>query len=174
MENLNKTHHYKRDMVLMEKKEPKNWILSSGFSNIMEADCFLTTNQLHADEIPEELKENGDLAGKCISCEREFILNNSYDGKKIVAGHLFKSDRHESVRYYRMNVHIQCAQHCNIAMSGNEAKYTANLIRVYGIEEYEKLVFLANQVKKLIYKDYIKIILESREIIKLKTEELDI
>jgi hypothetical protein len=97
--------------------------------------------------------------------------------KDFVAGHYYKTEgsaAHKSVEYDRMNVNLQDSQYCNRFLSGNESNYEIHLIEKIGQDEFDKLKFRANQTKKLTYRDFINIIIESKEIIKQRIRELKI
>lgn len=93
---------------------------------------------------------SGKIIAHCISCEREKIIESSYQLKEFHAGHYFKEDRHESVALDEINVNGQCGR-CNRYLNGNESAYEENLRIKYGDEEFENLRYRKNQIKKYSY-----------------------
>ena len=94
----------------------------------------------------------GEIKGYCISCGKEWeaILYSDksiMNGKEWHAGHYWKSDRHESVRFHEWNVSGQHG-HCNVYKHGDEANYEGNLRIKIGDDNFLILRFLKNQIKK--------------------------
>jgi hypothetical protein len=97
----------------------------------------------------------GEINGNCISCCKRFepVLYSDksiMNGREIVAGHYFLSDRHASVRFDERNVNLQCYR-CNKYLSGNLAKYLPSLIDKIGQDQYNLLVIAKNQTHKFDY-----------------------
>lgn len=118
--------------------------------------------------------ERGELIAQCISCGRKTIINSSYDLKKFVAGHYFRTFGFTSVEFDRDNVNIQCSQYCNVNMSGNLSLYQKSLVVKIGQERFDVLKAKAQKTHKLTYRELINIIIESREIIARRKKELHI
>lgn len=121
---------------------------------------------------------SGEIKGNCISCgeEWEAILYSDksiMNGKKWHAGHYWKSDRHESVRFNEWNVNGQNS-YCNRYKSGDEANYEVGLIKKISEEKFEELKFLKNQIKKNSIIDYENIIKKYKEKAKIEAERLGI
>jgi Bacteriophage Lambda NinG protein len=96
--------------------------------------------------------ESGAIIGKCISCGKEWRPNLFSDGSIMNgnewhAGHLFKSNQYESVRYDEVNINGQ-HKYCNRQKHGDEANYTIGLIKKFGLEEYNALVLRKNKIHK--------------------------
>lgn len=93
---------------------------------------------------------SGDILAKCISCQGEQIIDNSYQLKYWHAGHYFKEkgiSGSESVALDEDNVHLQCAR-CNIHLNGNESNYEENLRRKIGNERFVLLQQKRREIKK--------------------------
>lgn len=95
--------------------------------------------------------DTGEISGRCISCGKKFQVTKFSDGsimngREWHAGHLWKSDKHASVRYDPRNINGQCKQ-CNRQLHGNEAKYQENLIKKIGQKEFDSLTLKKNQIK---------------------------
>jgi len=76
----------------------------------------------------------------CISCGRPFTD----------AGHYFSGGSYPVLKYNPNNVHGQCRE-CNTFMEVKpeiKQSYTENLIKKIGIEEFDKLVGIAEMYKK--------------------------
>ena len=83
-----------------------------------------------------------DMDDPCISC-------GSYSLKQ--AGHFYSGGNFPSLKFNEKNVHGQCVK-CNYYLSGNLLEYRKNLINKIGIDEVEKLDFLAQREKQTGYK----------------------
>ena len=99
---------------------------------------------------------NGEIIAKCISCNRIWLINNSYDLKNFHAGHYFNDNDYKSVRFDEININGQCAK-CNTpapkGMSGNLSNYQIGLIKKVGQKEFDELVKRKDQIKKFGYKE---------------------
>jgi hypothetical protein len=73
-----------------------------------------------------------DLNSPCISCG--YIGN----GRKWNAGHFKPQGNNQQLRYYTLNIFIQCEQ-CNSFKSGNLVPYRENLIKKIGLNKVEWL-----------------------------------
>lgn len=103
-----------------------------------------------------EINEYGHIQGFCISCGKKFEPvfysdKSMSNGREIVAGHYFLSNKFASVRFDERNVHLQCAQKCNKYLSGNLSAYLPNLIKKIGQDQYNLLVLAKNQTHKFDY-----------------------
>ena len=120
----------------------------------------------------------GEIKGYCISCGKEWeaILYSDksiMNGKEWHAGHYWKSDRHESVRFHEWNVSGQHG-HCNVYKHGDEANYEGNLRIKIGDDNFLILRFLKNQIKKNSIIDYENISKEYKEKAKIEAKRLGI
>ena len=77
----------------------------------------------------------------CISC-------NNRLGKKYDAGHYFSVGAYPNLRFNEDNVHAQCVA-CNQHRHGNINEYTIQLPKRIGIERFEALKQLRNDILKL-------------------------
>ncbi len=92
---------------------------------------------------------SGEILAKCTACRRTEILNNTYEWKRWHASHYWLENKYKSVRFDEENVNL-CCQGCNSpeGLSGNLANYEVNLIDKIGNENFQKLNFRRNQIKK--------------------------
>ena len=67
------------------------------------------------------------------------ISSNSHTGQKH-AGHFYSTGGHNSIRFNLYNIWLQNA-HQNTYLSGNPIEYRNNLIKLFGEERCEKLIF---------------------------------
>ena len=99
---------------------------------------------------------SGEILAKCISCNRTWIINNSYDLKNCHAGHFYLENKYASVRFDLINLNMQCSK-CNTpaprGMSGNLAEYEIGLIKKVGQEEFDNLKIRKDQIKKYSFKE---------------------
>ncbi|MGV8130507.1 MAG: recombination protein NinG [Candidatus Pacearchaeota archaeon] len=122
--------------------------------------------------------KNGNIFGYCFTCNAKWDVNLFSDksisnGKKWHAGHFYKADRTESVRFDERNIHLQC-YNCNKNLSGNESSYAKKLRELLGDDEFAKLEFDKNQLKKHFAWDYDLIAKEYREKAHQEAERLGI
>jgi len=120
-----------------------------------------------------EKTPSGDILARCISCKRWWIITGPYMPKDFHAGHYFKEDRHESVRYNHVNINGQCS-YCNRRLSGNGAEYHDGLIMKYGQSAYDKLVLEKNQIEKYTHSELVEIIICHIKLSKERIKELDV
>ncbi len=85
-----------------------------------------------------------DKGKNCISCG--FVLKGSFD-----AGHYFKSELYSSLKFNEDNIHGQCVQ-CNRRLEGNLNKYSLDLPGRIGNVKFDKLNYLANLEKQILFK----------------------
>ena len=85
------------------------------------------------------------LCGKCISCGATWLLMSPDDWKKYQAGHYWREDKYESVRFDERNVNGQCFR-CNRYMSGNLAEYAEGLKKKIGARAFNALNIKRNKV----------------------------
>jgi hypothetical protein len=71
----------------------------------------------------------------CISCGNEWKPN-------FHAGHGYKAETYETLKYHLHNINGQCEQ-CNLRKDGDFAGYSLNLPDRIGLENYNELVRLA-------------------------------
>ena len=90
---------------------------------------------------------SGEIIARCICCKHSKILNNTYDWVEFHASHYWLEDQYASVRFDEENVNGGCRR-CNKQLSGNLANYEVNLIDKIGNENFQKLNFRRNQIKK--------------------------
>ena len=92
---------------------------------------------------------SGEILVKCIACGKGKILNNTYEWRIWHASHYWLENKYKSVRFDEENVNGSC-QRCNSpeGLSGNLANYEVNLIEKIGNENFQKLNFRRNRIKK--------------------------
>ena len=90
---------------------------------------------------------SGEILIKCIACSRSKILNNTYEWRTWHASHYWLENKYASVRFDEENVN-GCCSHCNKHLSGNLAQYEVNLIDKIGNENFQRLNFRRNQIRK--------------------------
>ena len=71
----------------------------------------------------------------CISCGCQWHSD-------FQAGHFFKAELYETLKYHLHNISGQCQQ-CNLRKDGNHSEYSLRLPNRIGIENYQNLVKLA-------------------------------
>ena len=76
-----------------------------------------------------------DKGKPCISCGNDWKPN-------FQAGHGYKAETYETLKYHLHNVNGQCEQ-CNLRKDGDFAGYSLNLPDRIGLENYNELVRLA-------------------------------
>lgn len=79
--------------------------------------------------------------GKCFTC------GNIFTFEELQCGH-FVGGRRNSVFFEINNSHAQCGG-CNTFLGGNLDIYREKMIKVYGIDEVERLESLRHQVRKI-------------------------
>lgn len=104
------------------------------------------------------------LAAKCFCCGKIWLLDSTEAKRYNHCSHLFREDLFESVRYYHNNLRPAC-RNCNKNLHGNTAIFTEKLIAEIGLNEYEKLCFLKNQIKKWNALELEQIIKEHEELL---------
>ncbi len=109
------------DLETKEREEKENKSLKLAKLN--------TKTQVHA------FVRERDKGKSCISCEVEW--NETFQ-----AGHFYKSETFETLKYHLDNIHGQCFR-CNNFLDGNFDNYSLNLTKRIGIDRYDKLVKLA-------------------------------
>lgn len=77
---------------------------------------------------------------KCITCGKEGR------GSFMHAGH-FISRKNNSVLFNEKNVHAQCFN-CNLWRQGESGIYAQEIIKRYGIEEFDALVAKGKEIKQ--------------------------
>lgn len=112
---------------------------------------------------------SGEILARCTACSKTQILINTYEWKFWHASHYWLENKYKSVKYDEENVHL-CCYNCNKYLSGNLAKFEVNLIDKIGNENFQKLNFRRNQVKKYdvielieMNKHYLKVIKRLKE-----------
>jgi hypothetical protein len=70
------------------------------------------------------------LGRACITCGTR---SAKFDG-----GHFLPTSTHKSIRFYTLQIHLQCYQ-CNQKNSGRPSEYRVAMIRLYGLEKVEWL-----------------------------------
>ena len=133
---------------------------------------FIRLRDLERNEI------TGEVFGHCIACKKKWEVNFYSDGSIMnpdnwCAMHYFLSDRNESVRYHENNVCLGCFR-CNKYLSGNLALYKINLMSKIGLERFEHLIFLKNQIKKYNYLELEELKNMYKEKCKLEAKRLGI
>lgn len=81
-----------------------------------------------------------------------YTCGNFYNWKEIQAGHGIPG-RNNAILFLETIVKPQCAP-CNIWKRGNYALFTRHLIDELGLEEYDRLLNLSQQVVKFTALDY--------------------
>ncbi len=94
-------------------------------------------------------RSNGEYYSQCISCDKYILLNSEAksETKEYHAGHYWREDQYNSVRFDEDNIHGQCLR-CNRFLHGNLAEYEINLQRKIGKERFEQLKLRRNIPKK--------------------------
>ena len=90
---------------------------------------------------------SGEIIAECLACKRIWTLNNTYEWKDWHASHYWLEDKYASVRFDEYNVN-GCCSVCNKYLHGNLAMYEVNLIEKIGNEDFQKLNFRRNLIKK--------------------------
>jgi len=90
---------------------------------------------------------SGEILVKCIACGKSKILDNTYMWRIWHASHYWLENKYASVRFDEENVN-GCCYNCNKNLSGNLANYEINLIDKIGNENFQRLNFRRNQIKK--------------------------
>lgn len=85
----------------------------------------------------------------CFTCGKDMIVTEAQSGHGIPG-------RTNSVLFMEEVVKPQCSS-CNIFKGGNLSVFTAKLIKELGIERYQELLEIAQQVKQYKLIDYIEI-----------------
>ena len=75
--------------------------------------------------------------------KRDNYICFTCDAKGSEAGHF----RHGKLDFDEMNLNCQCTR-CNKWLSGNQGIYAIRLIKKYGQQKVDDLVFRSNQTKK--------------------------
>jgi len=102
-------------------------------AKLLKASKINTKTQVHA-----YIRER-DKGKNCISCGVEW--NNTFQ-----AGHFYKSETFETLKYNLHNINGQCFR-CNNFLDGNFDNYSLNLANRIGQENYDNLVKLAEKDK---------------------------
>lgn len=102
-------------------------------AKLLKASKINTKTQVHA-----YIRER-DKGKNCISCGVEW--NNTFQ-----AGHFYKSETFETLKYDLHNINGQCFR-CNNFLDGNFDNYSLNLANRIGQENYDNLVKLAEKDK---------------------------
>ena len=97
----------------------------------------------------------------CISCDCAW-------NKDFQAGHHYKAELYETLKYHLDNISGQCRQ-CNLRKDGNFLEYSLRLPNRIGIENYQNLVKLAEIDKQASKVHTIESLLEIQKQIKLLT-----
>ena len=103
------------------------------YTKLLKASKINTKTQVHA-----YIRER-DKGKDCISCGVEW--NNTFQ-----AGHFYKSETFETLKYNLHNINGQCFR-CNNFLDGNFDNYSLNLPNRIGQENYNNLVKLAEKDK---------------------------
>lgn len=125
-----------------------------------------------------KVEPSGQLQGQCVACGKIWEVN-LYQDKSIMnsdkwcAGHYYLSNLNASVRFDERNINLTCYR-CNTYLHGNLAPYKENLVKKIGVEEFEKLTFQKNQVKKLSIIDLLEIKKEFQKKAKARAKELGV
>ena len=93
------------------------------------------------------ITQEDEIIAECVACGRAWILNNTYDWKDFHASHYWLEDKYASVRFDEYNVN-GCCSVCNKHLHGNLAMYEQNLMEKIGQQEFQKLNFIRNLIKK--------------------------
>ena len=93
------------------------------------------------------ITQEDEIIAECVACGRAWILNNTYDWKDFHASHYWLEDKYASVRFDEYNVN-GCCSVCNKHLHGNLAMYEQNLMEKIGNQEFQKLNFRRNLIKK--------------------------
>jgi hypothetical protein len=142
-----------------EKKAAKDWS--------KEKEIIKTKLKSHSEYLKDlekifnEFIRLRDKDNPCISC-------GTTKDVQYHAGHYFSVGAYPNLRFNEDNVHKQCGMNCNKQKHGNIIEYTPKLLQKIGLQRFEKLAELKNQVLKLtIYE-----ITELKINYKLKIKEL--
>lgn len=97
-----------------------------------------------------EAYQKGEMVAPCFTCER--VTHYS----ELQAGH-FLQGRGNGILFDEAGVHSQCKR-CNIFLRGNPDAYWPKMIKIYGWETVQEMVWRKNQIYPMSTKDYEAII----------------